>query len=79
MEENSKKAGLQKPKPGEFFMDWCGYVIEVVETNETDIIKYKNLNTGRWDDGIFNLNYKHFPNLFSNKVELPIVMRVLLL
>jgi hypothetical protein len=79
LEENSKEADLQKPRPGEFFMDWCGYIIEVVETNGTDIIKYRNLNTGRWDDGVFNLNYKHFPILFSNKIELPCVLRVLLL
>ena len=78
MEENSKKAGLQKPKPGELFMDWCGYVIEVVETNETDIIKYKNLNTGTWDNIPFTLNYTLYPYLFDKKIEPLSVLGILL-
>lgn len=60
-------------------MDHCGYIIEVIETDETDVIKYKNLNTVHWDNTIFNLNYKKFPNLFGNRIELPSVLKVLLL
>jgi hypothetical protein len=67
------------PKKGEFFADISGCIIEIVsDASEDGHVVYKNLNSGRWDNTEFVINYNHFPYLFSNKICLPKVLEVLL-